>query len=155
MLGKIEDRRKRGRQEDEMLGWHHRLNGEGFGWPLGVGDRQGSLVCCSSWGPKAIEMNWKVHLEIKNLYSWSLIYAGSTYEFLTWWWYESNAFCRNCTSNFDFWSFHRIVTYVVWYSGDAGQWQHPELPVNHTSTRVNNQHATFSAQITILLFNSL
>ena len=37
MLGKIEGRRRRERQ-DEMVGWHHQLNGHGFGWTLGVGD---------------------------------------------------------------------------------------------------------------------
>ena len=36
--------------EDEMAGWHHRLNGHGFGWTPGVGDEQAGLVCCSSWG---------------------------------------------------------------------------------------------------------
>ena len=36
--------------EDEMVGWHHQLNGLGFGWTLGVGDGQRSLVCCGSWG---------------------------------------------------------------------------------------------------------
>ena len=35
--------------EDEMVGWHHRLNGHGFGWTLGIGDGQRGLVCCSSW----------------------------------------------------------------------------------------------------------
>ena len=43
MLGKM------GMTEDEMVGWHHRLNGHGFGWTPGVGDGQGGLVCCSSW----------------------------------------------------------------------------------------------------------
>ena len=38
--------------EDEMVGWHHRLNGHGFEWTLGVGDGQGGLVCCSSWSCK-------------------------------------------------------------------------------------------------------
>ena len=38
--------------EDEMVGWHHRLNGHGFGWTPGVGDGQGGLVCCNSWGRK-------------------------------------------------------------------------------------------------------
>ena len=33
--------------EDEIVGWHHRVNGHGFGWTLGVGDGQGGLVCCS------------------------------------------------------------------------------------------------------------
>ena len=38
--------------EDEMIGWQHRLNGHEFGWTPGVGDGQGGLVCCSSWGHK-------------------------------------------------------------------------------------------------------
>ena len=41
--------------EDEMIGWHHRLNGHGFGWTPGVGDGQGGLVCCGSWGLKESE----------------------------------------------------------------------------------------------------
>ena len=51
MLGKIEGRR-RGMTEDEMVGWHHRLNGHEFEQALGVGDGQGSLACCSPWGRK-------------------------------------------------------------------------------------------------------
>ena len=38
--------------EDEMVGWHCRLNGHEFEQALGVGNRQGSLVCCSPWGCK-------------------------------------------------------------------------------------------------------
>ena len=38
--------------EDEMVEWHHRLDGHEFGQALGVGDRQGSLACCSPWGLK-------------------------------------------------------------------------------------------------------
>ena len=38
--------------EDEMVGWHHQLNGHGFGWTLGAGDGQGGLACCGSWGHK-------------------------------------------------------------------------------------------------------
>ena len=45
MLGKIKGRRRRGTTEDEMVGWHHRLNGHGFGWTLGVGDGRGGLPC--------------------------------------------------------------------------------------------------------------
>ena len=36
--------------EDEMVEWHHRLDGQEFEQALGVGDGQGGLVCCSSWG---------------------------------------------------------------------------------------------------------
>ena len=38
--------------EDEMAGWHHWLNGREFEWTLGVGDGQGGLACCDSWGCK-------------------------------------------------------------------------------------------------------
>ena len=38
--------------EDEMVGWHHRLDGHGFQWTSGVGDGQGGLVCCGLWGHK-------------------------------------------------------------------------------------------------------
>ena len=38
--------------EDEMAGWHHQHNGHGFGWTPGVGDGQGGLVYCGSWGHK-------------------------------------------------------------------------------------------------------
>ena len=42
--------------EGEMAGRHHRLNGHGSGWPLGVGDGQGGLVCCGSRGCKELDM---------------------------------------------------------------------------------------------------
>ena len=48
MLGKIEGRTT----EDEMVGWHHKLNGHGIGWTLGNGDRQQGLAFCGSWGCK-------------------------------------------------------------------------------------------------------
>ena len=38
--------------EDETVGWHHQLDGHGFGWTLGVGDGQGGLACLSSWSRK-------------------------------------------------------------------------------------------------------
>ena len=38
--------------EDEMVAWHHRLNGHGFGWIPGVGDGQGNVACCSPRGHK-------------------------------------------------------------------------------------------------------
>ena len=41
--------------EDEMVGWHHRLNGHEFEQAPGVGGGQGSLVCCSPWGLKELD----------------------------------------------------------------------------------------------------
>ena len=43
-------RHEKGTTEDEMIGWHHQLNGHEFEQAAGVGDEQGSMVCCSSWG---------------------------------------------------------------------------------------------------------
>ena len=42
--------------EDEMVGWHHQLNGHGFGWTPGVGVGQGGLVGCDSWGHKELDV---------------------------------------------------------------------------------------------------
>ena len=51
ILGKIEDGKRRG-QQDEMVGWHHWLNGYEFEQAPGDSEGQGSLVCCSPWGRK-------------------------------------------------------------------------------------------------------
>ena len=40
-----------------MVGWHHRLDGHEFAQALGDGEGQGSLVCCSPWGPKPLDTN--------------------------------------------------------------------------------------------------
>ena len=55
MLGKFEGRGKKGMTEDEMVGWHHWLNGHEFEQALGVGDGQGSLACCRPWGHKELD----------------------------------------------------------------------------------------------------
>ena len=53
---------EKGTTEDEIVGWHHWLDGHEFGWTPGVGDGQGGLACCDSWGGKesdwATELNW-------------------------------------------------------------------------------------------------
>ena len=53
---------EKGTTEDEMVRWHHRLNGHGFEWTPGVGDGQGGLACCDSWGCKQLDttkqLNW-------------------------------------------------------------------------------------------------
>ena len=47
---------EKGTTEDEMAGWHHCLNGHEFEWTPGVGDGQGGLAWCSSWGLKESDM---------------------------------------------------------------------------------------------------
>ena len=47
--------------EDEMVGWHHQLNGHEFEQALGVGAGQGGLACCSPWGCKESDMTERLN----------------------------------------------------------------------------------------------
>ena len=64
---------EKGTTEDEMAGWHHWLNGLESEWILRIGDGQGSLVCCDSWGHKESDtterLNWNISLLY---YCWTL-----------------------------------------------------------------------------------
>ena len=62
---------EKGMTEEEMAGWHHQLDGHEFEWTLGVGDGQGGLVCCGSWGHKELDttewLNWtELNWRLKN-----------------------------------------------------------------------------------------
>ena len=90
-------RQEMGMTEDEMVGWHHQLDKHKFQQVLGVGDGQGSLVCCSPWGHKELDMteqlNWYWFMQhkvtdyfpgaftgepncISSLSSWSFLHDG-------------------------------------------------------------------------------
>ena len=60
--GKDWGQEEKGMTQDEMVGWHHRPDGRGFGWTPGVGDGQGGLACCGSWGHRESDtteqLNW-------------------------------------------------------------------------------------------------
>jgi len=60
MLEKTEDRRRRGRQ-DEMVRWHHRLNGHESDQAPGVGDGNGGMMCCSLWGHRESDMTERLN----------------------------------------------------------------------------------------------
>ena len=64
--GKDWGQEEKGMTKNEMDGWHHRLEGHGFGWTLGVSDGQGGLTCCSSWDCKELDtteqLNWLIHI---------------------------------------------------------------------------------------------
>ena len=55
MLGVIGGRRRRGTTEDEMAGWHRRLDGHEYEQTPGADDGQGGLACCDSWGCKELD----------------------------------------------------------------------------------------------------
>ena len=52
--------------EDEMVEWHHLLDGHGFGWPPGVGDGQGGLACCGSRVRKELDTIERLLKNVKN-----------------------------------------------------------------------------------------
>ena len=66
--GKDWGQEEKGTTEDEMVWWHRRLNGHGFGWTLGVGDGQGSLACCGSRSHKELDTT-----EQLNSTDWSIV----------------------------------------------------------------------------------
>ena len=67
-VGKDWRQEEKGTAEVEMVGWHHRLDGHGFGWTPGVGDGQGGVACCSSWGCRESDtterLNWTEQINI-------------------------------------------------------------------------------------------
>ena len=74
--GKDWGQKEKGKTEDKMVGWHYQHNGHGFAWTPGVGDGQGGLACCDSWGHKESDtterLNWTEPQPSfpKLLYSW-------------------------------------------------------------------------------------
>ena len=74
---------EKGTTEDEMAGWHHWLDGHEFGWTLGVGDGQGGLAWCNSWGCKESditeELNWT---EVLILLGLTVAFDSADYFFL-------------------------------------------------------------------------
>ena len=82
-VGRDLGQEEKGTTEDEVAGWHHRLDGCEFEWTLGVGDGQGGLACCDSRG-RRVRHDWATELNWYNFYRchiYALIY--SIFLFLT------------------------------------------------------------------------
>ena len=77
--GKDWRQEKKGTSEDEVVRWHHQLNGHEFEQTLGVGDGRGSLACCSPWGHKEADtserLNWTE--SYKGNWKYNELYLGS------------------------------------------------------------------------------
>ena len=74
---------EKGTTEDEMARWHHQLNGHEFEWTSGVGDGQGGLACCDSWGRKESDtteqLNWTelMGLDVMILVFWMFSFKST------------------------------------------------------------------------------
>ena len=75
---------EKGTTEDEMVGWHHRLDGREFEWTPGVGDGQGGLACHGSWGRKESDMiewpNWTDNIGLRYIRKTRTELKGETHE---------------------------------------------------------------------------
>ena len=97
--GRIWGQEEKGRTEDEMAGWHHRLDGHEFEWTLGVGYGQGGLVCCDSWGCKESDTTEQLNWTELPLYKWQ---AKTQYKDSLWniHWKPSTKYEHNIKSMF-------------------------------------------------------
>ena len=101
MLRKIEGTKRRGSTEDEMVGWHHWLDGHGFEQAPGVGDGQGGLACCSPWGCKELDTTERLN----GLTDW-LLYLIQALTIL----WRDNLFCTSGWSLGDFFQSSGLYT---------------------------------------------
>ena len=81
--GKDWRQEEKGTTEDEIAGWHHQLSGHEFEYTLGVGDGQGSLACCDSWGCKESDMTEWLNWTELNYWAASWLITWKAY----WYWY--------------------------------------------------------------------
>ena len=70
--GKDWGQNEKGVAEDEMVGWHHRLNGHEFEQAFGDSKGEGNLVCCSPWGPKESDLTEQLNNNKMLLGGWNL-----------------------------------------------------------------------------------
>ena len=69
---------EKGMTEDEMAGWHHQLNGHEFGWTPAVGNGQGGLACCCSFGRKESDTTERLNSTVLNWRKKKMRIAGES-----------------------------------------------------------------------------
>ena len=88
LLGKDPDagtdwrREEKGTTQDEMVGWHHRFEGHEFLQAPGVGDRQGTLACCSPWDHKKLDMTEWLNNNNRNTDQWNKIRSSEIISYI-------------------------------------------------------------------------
>ena len=107
---------EKGMTEDEMAGWHHWLDGRESEWTPRVGDVQGGLACCDSWGHKESDtterLSW-TELRIPGLNTWMFCeLAGSTKLIQS---AQTNLVSTDLFQLFLFWCFYKWYTSIRFY----------------------------------------
>ena len=85
--GKDWGQEEKGTAEDEMVGWHHWLDGHESEWTPGVGDGQGGLVCCSSWGRQESDVTEQL--------DWTEVFFDAVDSFLLFGWITAGMVWRH------------------------------------------------------------
>ena len=111
---------EKGTTEDEMAGWHHRLDGHEFEWTLRVGDRQGGLVCCDSWGRKESNTTERLNWTELNVYPGHHFELGNLLRPWRYQWWQDSApgpemLYGGLIYLFEFISNWRIITILCWF----------------------------------------
>ena len=114
---------EKGMTEDEMVGWHHQLDGHEFEQVLGVGDGLGGLACCSPWGRKESDMTEQLN--------WTEVLIALSY---VW-------FCNPMDSSPPGSSIHgilqaRILKWVAMSSSRGSSWPRDQTQISHIAGRL-------------------
>ena len=95
---------EKGTTEDEMAGWYHQLDAHEFEWTPGVGDGQGGLACCDSWGHKESDTTERLNWTETNLYTLLPPAPGNhnstlcyTWVWILWWEHKRCQLCQTRT----------------------------------------------------------
>ena len=113
--GKDWGQEEKGTTEDEMVGWHHQLDGHGFGWTPGVGDGQGGLASCGLWGSQRVRPDWVTELNWCN----NTMHLDKTWD------------CLRCSA---FFSHNNPKHYIDFHKGEKHMWsQNPKIDSTFTS----------------------
>ena len=131
---------EKGTTEDEMVGWHHQLDGHEFEQAPGVGDGQGSLLCCSPWGSQRVGHNWVAEL------NWTTLIRNKAKE--KWGGWRDESSCGEKITGHQFWEtrkpklntelFEQTLPGIPVYSGlsSKGQEIYKEIPPRFWSRKI-------------------
>ena len=121
---------EKGTTEDKMAGWHHWLDGRESEWTPGVGDGQGGLACCDSWGHKESDMterlNWtdlRQHIKKQRHYFTNKGPPSQSYGFSSrhvWMWELDHKAEHWKIDTFELWRWRRLLR-VPWTAGRSNQ----------------------------------